>query len=286
MTIGALCVVAAALLPAVHPQAVAAQPQATQPVVGTLHIDAKLPVGSVRGDYFEAGWLFLNNDFIGRLPIDRQLMLAPGSYTVRVVVGAYTHEQPRYYTVRWPRVVVSQGATQTMQLERAILATIDGQSPPGVELTAGDDPMPWSHLTANEGMVEYFRKTAFDEMERQWERFHTTGDFATVLAVAQQAEKAPPSRPLVWIDISDVRGGPRQFDADQLRFLARSLRPDIGGWRHKIVQFPPSLPPELRAFFEKQIAALKQMGAEYDGRVDAVIRVITQALEKRRQPRP
>ena len=118
------------------------QPQAMQPEVGTLIVDAELPVGTRRGDYFEAGWLFIDGRLIGRLPVKRSV--------------------------------------------------------PGVEAAALD---PASVRPA---------------------------DLAGIDEVRKHLQQTPPDRPVAFIPVSAALGGPREFDAGQLRFLARVLRTHLG----------------------------------------------------------
>lgn len=260
-------------------------PEPIQASVGTLSIDAKLPVGSVRGDYFEAGWLFIDGRLIGRLPIERTVTLDWGSHDLRLVVGAYTNEQPRYYTVRWPRYVVNSGSTHSFQPAAVVeMAVNGGPLPAGVELISSPEPRPReelaSQIVVSPDAVATLQQRIAADMRKEWEAFEQ-GEFPKIEKVrAELQEKGQPASS-VWIPIAEALGGPREFDADQLRFLARVLRPDIGGWRDKVVHYSPSLTVSQRQSAEASIAKLKyanEFSAEYVART---FRELIQLLGRR-----
>lgn len=170
-------------------------PQPMQAAVGTLIIDAELPVGTKRGDYFEAGWLFIDGRLIGRLPVKRSLTLRWGPHDIRVVIGAYSDQKPRYYVVGWPRYFMNRGATETVEVGPVLERSLNGEgTPAGVEARAPD---PASASLSDLGQIE---------------------------EVVTQLMQTPPPRSVVMIPVSAALAGPREFDADQLRFLSRVLR--------------------------------------------------------------
>lgn len=175
-------------------------PQAVQPAIGTLVIDAQKPVGSERGDYFEAGWLFIDGRLLGRLPVKRTVNLAWGSHDLKIVIGAYTDEQPRYYTVQWPRYFMNRGARDHFEPASVIERAVNGAPlPPGVEFV----PSPEPHMRA------------------LWEAFHHS-DLSNLERAAAELRARPAAR--VRIDLDERVGGPREVDADQVQFFSRVMR--------------------------------------------------------------
>lgn len=195
-------IVALASFVAVSDPAVQAPPppQAAQPAIGTLVIDAQLPVGSERGDYFEAGWLFADGRLLGRLPVKRTVNLAWGSHDLKIVIGAYTDEQPRYYTIQWPRYFMNRGATDHFEPASVIERAVNGAAlPPGVEFV----PSPEPHMRAI------------------WEAFHHT-DLSNLERAAAELRAKPAATVRIMLD--ERVGGPREVDADQLLFFSRVMR--------------------------------------------------------------
>ena len=253
----------------------------SQPLTARLQINADpLPIGTDRGDYFEAAWFFINGEFRGRLPLAREVLLAPGRYDFSVVIGVYRNERPELWTIRWPRMPVAAGPPASLDVTRTIEAVTNGRIVAGAELTVPPEPATWSHLTVTEGMLAAFEQTAIAEMDQAWARYRTGSDFAKIEAIDAQLQQSPPSRPVVWIDVSDVNGGPREFDPEQLRFLARRLKPNLNGWTNRIVQYSPAMRAEQRNLVEAAISRLKQRNAAYADHVTTVFRRIGDALGK------
>lgn len=191
----------AAFLTASHWSAQASPtPQAAQPAIGTLVIDAKKPNGSERGDYLEAGWLFIDGRLLGRMPVERTVNLAWGSHDLRIVIGAYTDEQPRYYTVRWPRYFMNRGSTNHFEPASVIERAVNGAAlPPGVEFIPSPEP----------------------RMRALWEAL-LHADLSNLERAAADLRAKPAAR--VRIVLDERVGGPREVDADQLKFLSRVMR--------------------------------------------------------------
>lgn len=278
----------------VTPQAPPVQPnpQAVQPLVGTLVIEAPAsPEPNMYGDTVEAGWLFINGELRGKLPLSKRMMLAPGSYDVRIVIAGWSRGQAAYWTVRWPRVVVILGATHNLNPAGAVRMAIarnpfvgarQGPTPmdPGVESFVSAVEERVTFLTAEPRTLERFGPRADQEFDRLWENFRTAGAFAKVEAVARQLEEKPPSRPVVWIEIDDWHGGAREFDVEQLQFLKKVLRPDIGEWINRIVQYEPSLTKEQRDWVAARVKSLQARGEEARKYVDYTVDRIIAALQK------
>jgi hypothetical protein len=176
--------------------------RATASRAATEHIDAELPVGTKRGDYFEAAWLFIDGRLIGRLPVKRTVTLEWGSHYIKVVIGAYSDERPRYFTVEWPHYVVNRGATTTLSVGPAIERATNGEPLPG-DMRHVPSPEP--------------------RMIDEWRRF-AAADLANVQKALEEVREKPAGQTRVRIAVNDRIGGAREFDADQLRFLNRVLR--------------------------------------------------------------
>jgi hypothetical protein len=252
--------------------------QAMQPEIGTVRIDAGLPVGTDRGDYFEAGWLFIDGRLIGRLPVKRDVTLKWGSHDVRVVIGAYTNAKPRYFILSWPRYFVNRGATQTLEVEPVLARAFNGGgTPAGAEVLPTPDPE--GALRIDSGDVARFEARVALGFSEEWARLRGSSDVAKIDDVRRQVLQTPPSTPVIWIPVSAGLGGPREFDVNQLLFLARVMR---RGFRidEKEVEYAPSLTPEQRRLAEAAVLRLKQQGDSYEKQVDDMFRDITAALRR------
>jgi hypothetical protein len=178
------------------------QQQPMQPAIGTLVIDATLPVGSARGDYFEAGWLFIDGRLLGRLPVKRTVNVEWGAHDLKIVIGAYTDQQPRYYTVRWPRYFMNRGSKEHFRPAPVIERAVNGDRlTPDVELAASPEP----------------------GMRAEWDAI-LHADLSNLEKAAAELRAKPAGAATVRIAADARVGGPRDFDADQLRFLRRVMR--------------------------------------------------------------
>jgi len=196
-----------------------------------------------------------------------------------------------YWTVRWPRVVVSQGATRNLGAAGAVRMSIArnpsigaNQGPsaldPGVESFVSAVHERVTLLTAEPRTLDVFGPKADEAFDRFWTSARTAGLLAKVEAVARQLDEKPPSRPVIWIEVDEWHGGAREFDVEQLQFLRKVLRPDIGGWIEKIVRYEPSLTKEQRDWVSGRVTSLQARGEEARKYVDYIVDRIVAALEK------
>ena len=252
--------------------------QAMQPETGAVTIDATLPVGTDRGDYFEAGWLFVDGRLIGRLPVKRDLTLRWGSHDVRVVVGAYTNTRPRYFILSWPRYFVNRGAAQKLEIEPVLARVFNGgAAPAGAEVFPTPDPE--GPLRVDSGDVAGFETRVARGFADEWARIRASSDVSKIDEVRRQVLQTPPSAPVVWIPVSAGLGGPRDFDVNQLQFLARVLRRGFA-IDETDVQYAPSLTPDQRRSAEAAVLRLKQLGESYQKQVNDMFAEIIAALRR------
>ena len=162
------------LLAIQQPNPVQPVPQAMEPMAGTLEIDAAR-FDDVEFQNFPvarpyAGWVFINGELRGKMPFKQRWNLAPGNYEVRAVLAARANGIIQFWTVRWPRVVVTKGATSTLTTDEAVRRFPRVVSPADEQYSASPEPgvgNPAVELT--ESRVAYFEKAVWDEIRREME---------------------------------------------------------------------------------------------------------------------
>lgn len=265
--------------------AVAQQVKPMEPLIGTLEIDAPDPRAIefvYRSGSPLAGWLFVNGELRGTLPIRQRLLMSPGVYDVRIVMAVSVgYPQIQFLTIRWPRTVITQGGTVSVraadEIRRFPMRAADA-----------DEKFAESHVSPMENPlfentpsnVEYLRKGAADDMANAWKAYMEQGLFAKVHATASQLAQAPPSRPVVWLDVPESYGGAREFDVEQLRILQQVLSPDIKGWRNRVGFLRHPMSEAEKEAFADGMKVLEARNAQYIAFVDQTFDFIVSALEK------
>lgn len=262
-------------------------PQAMEPLAGTLEIDAA-SFDDVEFQYLPvarpyAGWIFINGELRRKMPFKQRWNLAPGAYDVKAVLAAKAHGIIQFWTVRWPRVVVTSGATSTLKTDEAIRRFPRVVSPDDEQYSASPEPtMEKPVVELTESRVAYFEKAVWDEFDQKWKAYKRSSPLTEVEDASNRILREPPSRPVIWIDMPMMLGGPREFDIDQLRVLQEYSRPNIGGWGTAIPLMPAQLTPQSREFMLKTMDELRKANGTLVDYVDVLFDVIIAALEKAR----
>lgn len=260
----------------------------TEELVGTLDIDAGPPpaLNHLNGPEPKVGWVFINGGLLGKMPLRQQRLLVPGTYEVRAVVAHESGYGVRYWTVSWPRVKVERGKTASVKTQEAIDRWLLGRwREDGLEFHESPEPrMQPAAFALDENSARRLEE-AWDDLERKWKSYLDSDDWKAVAAAADHLRLSPPSRPRVWIELPASLGGAREFDAEQLRLLAKMLKPDLGGWASPAIFISNDSPltEEERQRLRAMVERLTERNREQRQYVEGVFKDMIAALDKVRE---
>lgn len=266
-----------------HPRPVVPQVKPAEPLVGVLEVSSPLPtdVRGSRGDSTGfAGWVFVNGELRGGMPGTQRFLMAPGVYQLRGVMALRNAAGTYFLTVTWPRVVIVQGQVDKLDLAPHFrdFPRRDGTT----DVNHWVEPsFEFPRYRVDPANVDAFVRQTVADLAAEWKAYVEEGPFKGVLAAHRALQEAPPpSRPRVWIDVSDRFGGPREFDVAQLRALQEAIMPNIGAWATKMAPYPQIEDLAARARVRAHIDALRAQNETYREYVNAVFDVLVAALEK------
>ncbi|HEU4596718.1 MAG TPA: hypothetical protein VFS10_16390 [Pyrinomonadaceae bacterium] len=275
----------AQITPPPTPQTETPQQLTTEELVGTLDIDAGPPpaLNYLGGPEPKVGWVFINGGLLGKMPFRQQRLLVPGTYEIRAVLAHDSAYGVKYWTVFWPRVKVERGKTESIKTQQVIDGWLTGGwREDGVEFHESPTPqMQPASFALDENSARRLEE-AWDDLGRKWKSYLDSDDWKAVAAAADHLRLSPPSRPRVWVELPASLGGPREFDAEQLRLLSKFLAPDLGGWASPAIFIPTDSPltedeqRRLRAMVER----LTERNREQRQYVEGVLKGMIAALDK------
>jgi hypothetical protein len=209
-------------------------PISLRDLIGTLDIQADSVPQNPDDGSERKGWLFIDGNLQGLMPIRKNLKLIPNKYEVRTFIAQDSSDSIKFWTVSW-NTDVNRGNTVTMVTSR----TID----------------PWMARATERSDVKYYYKKIErvsnptltidssaeqtlqeinSRLNKKWEAFVQTAEWKAIAEALQRLEHAPPTRRRVWIDMPYDLGGPREIDVEQLRVIeswfVHSATSDQEGW--------------------------------------------------------
>jgi hypothetical protein len=270
------------------PQTETPQQLTTEELVGTLDIDAGPPPTQnyLGGPEPEVGWVFINGGLLGKMPFRQQRLLVPGTYEIRAVLAHDSAYGVKYWTISWPRVKVERGKAESIKTQQVIDRWLTGGwREDGVEFDESPTPQMQPASFALDGNSARRLEEAWDDLERKWKSYLDSDDWKAVAAAADHLRLSPPSRPRVWIELPDSLGGAREFDAEQLRLLAKQLAPDLGGWASPAIFIPTDSPltEDERRRLRAMVERLTERNREQRRYVEGVFKDMIAALDKVRE---
>jgi len=214
-------------------------------------------------------------------------MLVPGTYEVRAVVVAESPQAVNYWTVVWPEITIEQGRDFTLNAKEAIDDFISNNiERQGINYARSPDPQKQvRHITLNQ-FTDSLLSEASNDLPKEWQSFLDSPEWKTVSGTADRLRMSPPSRQRVWIDVPNELGGSREFDAEQIRLLAKRLSPNLGGWGSPTVSVDTYSPPSpndqqrLRAKIDQLAGFVHERQEWVQKNLDGMIKQLEQAPEK------
>lgn len=254
-------------------------PIAIQQLTGTLEIDADGPPDA-------QGWLFINGELRGSVPLHKEFALTPGNYELRCVTfkdkSANDPNDPSYYDLHFytvfGRVLVQLGKTTACKLELSRY-----RHPEDFEAAM-------SAFSEVEGFVvgNGQRDSTEQQLTKKWNELMSSDDWKPIASLAETWKFAPPTRRRVSIQLPDQLGGAREVDVAQMKALHKWLLRRYD----RAIGKAPILPLTLstsnssfdekareRALTEQRLLArqLDELRVRFDGTISNMIRVLEKA---------
>ena len=256
-------------------------------LAGTLKIVADEPSRPSDSSITKKGWLFIKGQLIGRLPIHQDRMLVPGNYEVRAVVVAESAVGVSYWTVSWPEITIEKGRTVTLNAKEAIDDfTSNNIAQQGINYTRSPEPLKQARYITLNQFTDGLLSEASNDLPKEWQSFLDSPEWKVVSSTADRLRISPPSRQRVWMEMPNELGGSREFDAEQIRILAKRLSPYLGGWGSPTVSVDTYSPPSpydqqrLRTKIDQLAAFVHERQDWVQKNVDGMIKQLEQAPEK------
>jgi hypothetical protein len=212
---------------------------------GSIDINAKLDgggltVGNTDGEggpcerfatgTVKAGWVFINGQLQGHLPLRKAIQLKPDTYNVTFVLWCRGPNDIWFDT--WQtKIKVAAGKTVAATLPDEPLAV-----GPAYRLSLTDIYTPSIRSSRFFWQADLTRWDG--EVRESWNDFLGTPEWKSVYAAAQ----SPPLGRRIKIDLPGDLGGPREIDADQVSALADWFELKL----HKVLKVSDGPIPDFR----------------------------------------
>jgi len=247
------------LAPSTRPSAGAVTQHAPEGPTGTLAVQTLAVQTKGTTHWFRVfeGWLYVDHELKGKLPMNRQFSLAPGAHEIRYIFFTEKNED---YELRFEsfvkRIAVKQASTESCTIYFPTDERINGWEFGGestaVSCTARAS---FTQVPSIKQVSDYAK-----ELDDDWQKFERSAVWRVIESASTIVRTAPPSRNALFIDLPDDLGGAREMGADQfqrlrdwvLGFLCDTCRPrpmDIRGQNDPNVG---SLVETLNAHYEER----------------------------------